>query len=192
MKVYEKIYDYYVKQMNEGALNKGDRMPSLRETEQLLSVSRTSVETAYLQLSADGYIYSVEKVGYFVTGLSATMKDRVQEKEIENIKKDTAKIRYDLATIGEDKQASCLPLWTRYMKSALRQEERLLSYSDNQGEEDLRAEIAKYVRKKRNIICSADDVVIGAGFQSLLTILIALLQENFLMVPRHLRWLAIR
>ena len=170
MKVYEKIYNYYVKQMNEGALNKGDRIPSLRETEQLLSVSRTSVETAYLQLSADGYIYSVEKVGYFVTGLSATMKDRVQEKEIETIKKDTAKIRYDLATIGEDKQASCLPLWTRYMKSALRQEERLLSYSDNQGEEDLRAEIAKYVRKKRNIICSADDVVIGAGFQSLLTI----------------------
>ena len=174
MKVYEKIYNYYVKQMNEGALSKGDRMPSLRETEQLLSVSRTSVETAYLQLSADGYIYSVEKVGYFVTGLSATMKNRAKEKEIENIKKDISKIRYDLATIGEDKQASCLPLWTRYMKSALRQEERLLSYSDNQGEEDLRVEIAKYVRKKRNIICSADDIVIGAGFQSLLTILIAL------------------
>ena len=82
MKVYEKIYNYYVKQMNEGALSKGDRMPSLRETEQLLSVSRTSVETAYLQLSADGYIYSVEKVGYFVTGLSATMKNRAKEKEI--------------------------------------------------------------------------------------------------------------
>ena len=61
------------------------------------------------------------------------------------------------------------------MKSALRQEDRLLSYADNQGEYDLRQEIAAYVRKNRNIICSADDVVIGAGFQNLLQILIPLI-----------------
>jgi GntR family transcriptional regulator/MocR family aminotransferase len=61
------------------------------------------------------------------------------------------------------------------MKSALRQEDRLLSYALNQGEYDLRQEIATYVRKNRNIICSADDVVIGAGFQNLLQILIPLI-----------------
>lgn len=174
MKVYEKVYTYYTKQMEEGKLKKGDRMPSLRETEHLLGVSRTSVETAYLQLSADGYIYSIEKVGYFVTGLSGKMKEISKEKAAAAKAKHAEPIKFDLATIGEDKQVSCLALWTRYMKSALRQEERLLSYSDNQGEEELRVEIAKYVRKKRNIICNPEDIVIGAGFQSLLTILIAL------------------
>ena len=61
MKVYEKVYNYYIDQMKEGTLKTGDKMPSLRETERLMDVSRTQVETGYLQLTADGYIYSVEK-----------------------------------------------------------------------------------------------------------------------------------
>ena len=69
MRVYEQVYEYYVKKMEEGTLASGSRMPSLRETEKMLHVSRTSVETAYLQLMADGYIYSVEKVGYFVSDM---------------------------------------------------------------------------------------------------------------------------
>lgn len=175
MKVYEQVYEFYVKQIEDKALKSGDRMPSIRESERTLNVSRTSIETAYLQLAADGYIYSVEKVGYFVSD----MVERALEKEkIEVGLKEKSDIKgyiYDLATIGEDKEVSCLQLWRRYMKSALRQEERLLNYPNNQGEEDLREEIASYVRKNRNIICSPEDIVIGAGFQNLLSLLIPLI-----------------
>ena len=69
MKVYEQVYSFYVKQIEDGSLKTGDRMPSIRESERTLNVSRTSIETAYLQLAADGYIYSVEKVGYFVSDM---------------------------------------------------------------------------------------------------------------------------
>ncbi len=175
MKVYEKVYEYFVELMNSGELKAGERMPSLRETEKMLSVSRTSVESAYLQLAADGYIYSVEKVGYFVTDLSGRTMSPVNEKKAVDASPSSREILYDLATIGEDKEVSCLNLWRRYMKSALRQEDRLLSYGDYQGEQDLRVEIANYVRKKRNIICSEEDIVVGAGFQNLLQILIALI-----------------
>lgn len=175
MKVYEQVYEFYVKQIEDKALKSGDKMPSIRESERTLNVSRTSIETAYLQLAADGYIYSVEKVGYFVSD----MVERALEKEkIEVGLKEKSDIKgyiYDLATIGEDKEVSCLQLWRRYMKSALRQEERLLNYPNNQGEEDLREEIASYVRKNRNIICSPEDIVIGAGFQNLLSLLIPLI-----------------
>ena len=182
MKVYEKVYNYYIEQMKNGALKKGDKMPSLRETEKVMDVSRTSVESGYMQLAADGYIYSVEKVGFFVSDmaeqLSAMDNVRLSQSKELNEKKSKAKpvAKYDLATIGEDKRSSCLDLWRRYMKSALRQEERLLTYAKNQGEEDLREEIAGYVRKTRNIICSPEDIVIGAGFQSLLIILMGLLE----------------
>lgn len=172
MKVYEKIYRYYLEQMENGNLAAGDRLPSLRECEKMLGASRTSVENAYLQLSADGYIYSVEKVGYFVSEMASQKNNK---EELQYHKEDNRQVLYDLASIGEDRQVSCLTLWRRYMKSALRQEERLLEYADNQGEEDLRIEIAKYVRKNRNIICSPDEVVVGAGFQNLLQILIALI-----------------
>ena len=174
MKVYEQVYSFYVKQIEDGSLKTGDRMPSIRESERTLNVSRTSIETAYLQLAADGYIYSVEKVGYFVSDMVLRIENE-NNQVISGNKKESKEYTYDLAVIGEDKTVSCLQLWRRYMKSALRQEERLLNYPNNQGEEDLRQEIAAYVRKTRNIICSADDIVIGAGFQSLLSLLISLI-----------------
>ncbi|MCR5415909.1 MAG: PLP-dependent aminotransferase family protein [Pseudobutyrivibrio sp.] len=182
MKVYEKIYSYYIKQMADGSLKPGDKMPSLRESERMLSASRTSIETAYLQLAADGYIYSVEKVGYFVSETVNRYEGVLEETEVETNNKENnlgaarqMEYEYDLATLGEDREVSCLQLWRRYMKSALRQEDRLLSYSANQGEYDLRVEIAAHVRKSRNIICGPEDIVVGAGFQNLLQILIALI-----------------
>ncbi len=174
MKVYEKVCEYYIKQMKEGALKPGDKMPSIRTSERILGVSRTSIETGFLQLAADGYIYSVEKVGYFVSDMLENNSED-EEQAPQNMDSGSRVYEYDLATIGEDKTVSCLNLWRRYMKSALRQEDRLLSYANNQGEYDLRQEIAAYVRKNRNIICSAEDVVIGAGFQNLLQILIPLI-----------------
>ena len=174
MKVYEKVCEYYINQMKEGALKPGDKMPSIRTSEKILGVSRTSIETGFLQLAADGYIYSVEKVGYFVSDMLENNSES-EEQLSQSTSSGIKTYEYDLATIGEDKTVSCLNLWRRYMKSALRQEDRLLSYADNQGEYDLRQEIAAYVRKNRNIICSADDVVIGAGFQNLLQILIPLI-----------------
>ncbi len=175
MKVYEKIYEYYVNQIASNTLKPGEKMPSLRETERTLNVSRTSVETAFLQLAADGYIYSIEKVGYFVSETADLFikENSSNQSMLQDAKRKS--FEYDLETIGEDKEVSCLQLWRRYMKSALRQEDRLLSYGINQGEEDLRTEIAAHVRRTRNIICSPDDVVIGAGFQNLLRILIPLI-----------------
>ena len=181
MKVYEKVYGYFVEQIAKGALRPGDRMPSIRSAEKFLGVSRTTVETAYLQLAADGYIYSVEKVGYFISNMTernTILGQNYKEKrsvESKNRKEPEHVFKYDLATIGEDRSVSCLDLWRRYMKSALRQEERLLSYAQNQGEDDLRLEISHFVRKHRNIICSPEDIVIGAGFQNLLQILIPLI-----------------
>ncbi len=181
MKVYEKVYGYFVEQIAKGALKPGDRMPSIRSTEKFLGVSRTTVETAYLQMAADGYIYSVEKVGYFISNMTernTILDQNYKEKrpvESKNRKEPEHVFKYDLATIGEDRSVSCLDLWRRYMKSALRQEERLLSYAQNQGEDDLRLEISHFVRKHRNIICSPEDIVIGAGFQNLLQILIPLI-----------------
>jgi GntR family transcriptional regulator/MocR family aminotransferase len=173
-KVYEKVYAYYKDEIERKRLKPGERIPSLRKTQKILGVSKTSAETGYLQLSADGFIYPVEKVGYFVSDTAGNFlnKDTKLKKE-ESLQKQNYK--YDFQTIGEDKTVSCLKLWTRYMKSALRQEDRLLSYADSQGEEDLRIEIANHIRKTRNIICSKEDIVIGAGYQNLLQILIALI-----------------
>lgn len=65
------------------------------------------------------------------------------------------------------------------MKSALRQDERMLTYGEPQGETDFREALAAYIRERRNILCSPDDIVVGASFQSLLQILCPLIREVY-------------
>lgn len=57
------------------------------------------------------------------------------------------------------------------MKSAMRQDERLLSYGEPQGEQEFREVLSEYIQKTRSVICSPGQIVIGAGIQSLLHIL---------------------
>ena len=64
------------------------------------------------------------------------------------------------------------------MKAALRQNEKLLSYSEPQGEAELRQAISEYILEKRNVAASADRIVIGAGVQSLLHVLCALIDKK--------------
>ena len=64
------------------------------------------------------------------------------------------------------------------MKSALRQDERLLSYGEPQGELEFREVLCQYLQKERNVICSPEQIVIGAGVQSLLHILCPLLNKK--------------
>ena len=86
--------------------------------------------------------------------------------------------RVDFASSGVDRESFRFDLWRRYIKSALRQDERLLSYGEPQGEADLRDTLADYVRERRNVLCSGEDIVIGAGIQSLLHILCTLLDQR--------------
>ena len=51
------------------------------------------------------------------------------------------------------------------MKNALRQDDRLLSYSEAQGEYELREVLSDYIREKRNVVTSPNRIVIGAGCQ---------------------------
>ncbi|MBP5600587.1 MAG: winged helix-turn-helix transcriptional regulator, partial [Lachnospiraceae bacterium] len=82
-KVYEKVYAYYKDEIERKRLKPGERIPSLRKTQKILGVSKTSAETGYLQLSADGFIYPVEKVGYFVSDTAGNFlnKDTKLKKE---------------------------------------------------------------------------------------------------------------
>ncbi len=171
MKKYDALYLSIKNMIESGELKKGDRLLSVRKAAEEYGVSVTTVSNAYFALCADGYIISKEKSGYTV---SANATDRAVKPKRES--KD--KIHYDLSGNRADAQSFDVRLWQRYVKNALRQKERLLSYSEPQGEYDLRCAISDYIRKRRNVIASPDRIVIGAGVQSLLYILSSLLKVN--------------
>lgn len=170
---YLEVCHYYKSLILEQKLLPGSKMPSLRKCAQELKLSRTTIESAYLQLAAEGYIISRAKSGYYVTDIAAHPKLLSPPAST-----PIQKLRYNFASSGVDRESFRFDLWQRYLKSALRQDERLLSYGEPQGESDFRETLAAYIRERRNILCTADDIVVGAGVQSLLHILCPLLKEK--------------
>lgn len=170
--LYLEVYDQLKKMILSQKLAPGSRMPSIRSCMAEMNVSRTTIENAYQQLASEGYIISRPQSGFYVTEIALVRQDK---ENASGTIEAPARVRYDFASSGVDPSSFRFDLWQRYIKSALRQDTRMLSYGEPQGEADFRSALCDYVRKTRNIICSPDDIVVGAGVQSLLSLLIPLL-----------------
>ena len=64
--LYESLYRCIREDILTGKLSPGEKLPSKRALAAHLEVSKVTVEGAYSQLLAEGYLRSEEKVGYFV------------------------------------------------------------------------------------------------------------------------------
>ena len=65
--LYEQIYDHIKKEIREGKLRYGERLPSARLLAQQLQISRSTVDLAYGQLVSEGYLEAKPCQGYFVS-----------------------------------------------------------------------------------------------------------------------------
>ena len=173
---YMRVYNYYKQLILSGQLEPGNKLPSIRRCAAELQMSRTTVETAYMVLAAEGYILSRPQSGFYVTDIAETRKKAAFLES--RTKKEEPPICYNFVSASVDKKSFQFDLWRRYIKSALRQDDRLLSYGEPQGEQDLREVICRYLQNNRNVICTPEHIVIGAGVQSLLHILCPLIREH--------------
>lgn len=174
---YIRVYTYYKELILSEKLLAGNKLPSIRKAAQQFQMSRTTMESAYLLLAAEGYIISRPQSGYYVTDIARKQKKQIV---VSSTKKEQEEqiIRYDFVTSSVDRESFKFEVWRRYMKSALRQDERLLSYGEPQGEQDFREVLCEYLQRERSVVCDPDQIVIGAGVQSLLNILCPLLSEK--------------
>ena len=171
---YMRVYNYYKQLILSQQLAPGSRLPSIRRCAAELQMSRTTVETAYMVLAAEGYIISRPQSGFYVTDIGRTRKTAEFQKSA--AQKEKKPVLYNFASASVDRETFRFELWRRYIKSALRQDERLLSYGEPQGEYDLREVLCRYLQNNRNVVCTPEHIVIGAGVQSLLHILCPLIE----------------
>ena len=108
------VYHHYRELIMDRRLPARSRMPSLRKCAEELNLSRTTIESAYLQLAADGYIIARAQSGYYVTDIASL--EPVQPKP-----RNAAlpEVRYDFASAGVDRESFRFDLWQRYIKSCL-------------------------------------------------------------------------
>ena len=64
--VYRRLYEALYTAIVNGVIKNGERLPSIREAAEQLSVSRTTVESAYLKLCIEGLAEGLPQRGYFI------------------------------------------------------------------------------------------------------------------------------
>lgn len=156
----------------------GDKLPSIRKVSTLYNLSKTTVESAYSQLYAEGYIESRPKSGYYVYELYL---DNFKKDEVSSIKTDMPQKSYihDFFPAKLHKEDFPLKLWKRIANKVLTQSVDFGAYPDGQGEYLLREEIAKYLQNSRGVHCNAKHIIITHGFSDSMELLAKLIQKRY-------------
>ncbi len=67
--IYTQIIDNFRNQIRIGILAEGDKLPSVRELASQLAINPNTIQRAYRELEAEGWIASVSGKGSFVCGM---------------------------------------------------------------------------------------------------------------------------
>lgn len=172
MSKYNDLYNSIKNEITSGQIEYGGKLPSVRKASAIYSLSRTTVQNAYFALAADGYIISEPQSGYYVSYKTPKANKATSGSESRML------AEYDFNGTAADGESFDFDVWRRHIKAALRQDQKLLTYSEPKGEKELRAAISEYIREKRNVTASPDRIIIGAGVQSLLFVLTSLLKKG--------------
>ena len=171
--LYEQIYKYIKKEIQNGGLPFHKRLPSTRNLAKYLQVSRTTVDMAYGQLVSEGYIEAQPYKGYFVCELEGLYHLETQSEGRLSKKEDASvKPKYDFSPNGVDLNSFPHNAWRKLSKNILLEENKyLFRLGDAQGEYELRSTIAQYLRQARGVSAMPEQIVVGAGNDFLLLLL---------------------
>lgn len=180
LKAKNKYYDLYANIREDilcGNLKKGDKLPSKRSLAQNLSVSVVTVQTAYEQLLAEGYVYSKERSGYFVAEVNVDFYgDTPKLPAIVNQKKSFA---VDLVSGATPSSLFPFSVWARLMRGVLSDEgEHLLERVPCDGDYQLKCAIADYLYRCRGVRVEPEYVVVGAGAEYLYGVIVQLIGRD--------------
>ena len=143
----------------------GERLPSIRTLAAENRLSRTTVEAAYSQLYAEGYIESRPRSGYFVAeDLLAVNRDVDKEPEAKERPIGNGRVRYDFFPARLSPEIFPVKTWRRLSARVLREDLDFGAYPDGQGEVGFREQIASYLNRIRGTSCHADRIVVCSGF----------------------------
>lgn len=180
--LYEQLYRAVRADIMSGALAGGERLPSKRQLAANLRVSQITVETAYGQLLAEGYIASEPRRGYFVQAQLAVpspIKAAQAAPSAQPAPPPDTGCLYDFRTNIVDNGCFPFSTWARLSRSVLSEySDRLLRATDPCGAAELREQIARYLRDFRGINISPDNILVGAGSEYLMQLVIQLLGRD--------------
>ncbi|MCI8336824.1 MAG: PLP-dependent aminotransferase family protein [Peptococcaceae bacterium] len=187
--LYDQLYQFLKTEISTGRLAPGEKLPSKRKLAAHLKISQNTIETAYGQLQAEGYITALPKKGFFVEEISDLLPlqptktkhtpQNPKSSEAADLVKTNQSYLYDFRTNVVNTDDFPFDTWSRVLRTVLAEDRnQLLKPLPFQGYFLLREEIARYLYAYRGIETSAEQIIIGAGSEYLLSLLIQLFGRN--------------
>lgn len=153
-----------------------EKLPSKRALSKHLGVSTITVENAYNQLMAEGYIYSRPKSGFYVSHVTKAVEPDPALPKASEVEREES---YFADFVGSGISGFPFALWTRLMRQTMSDEgENLMVRSPSIGVPALREAIAGYLQAFRGIRVSPEQIVVGAGTEYLYGLIIQLLGRD--------------
>lgn len=178
--LYEYVYECIKNDILQGNISPGEKLPSKRAFARNNGISTITIQNAYDQLISEGYIYAIEKKGYYVSELKA----------LPTIKKES-KVKYDIR-IPEVKEFSCdlsenemnpdnfpFSIWAKLTRQIIStQKDELMKKSPSAGLDKLRVAIAEHLKSFRGMVVDPNQIVVGAGTEYLYGVLVQLMGKD--------------
>ena len=183
--LYTRLYQHIKRDISNGTLTPGQKLPSRRALAENMGVSTVTVDNAYGQLLEEGYIYALPKKGYFVSQISGSIlfpevKGKKKSSSKLNFKKKTRNnITFDFSSNKPDADSFPFSVWAKLTREAVSgHSDELLKVSDYSGIYELRSAIAAHLSSFRGMSVDPDQIIVGAGTEYLYGLLIKLLGKD--------------
>ncbi|CAN5610658.1 PLP-dependent aminotransferase family protein [soil metagenome] len=196
--LYDQVAELLRREILAGSLPLGSRLPSTRQLMAKLGVSRTTVITAYAQLTADGYVTCKVGSGTYVTldaidriekaaaalthvGTRPVVKsaglskrgERYADMDLEQLVLEN--VPFNTGVVRIDGRASAQ--WHQIARHQLAVEPMHQGYDSPQGGIAIREEICRYLSVSRKVRCTPDQIIMVAGAQQAIDLTIKTLLD---------------
>lgn len=168
--IYQQIYSFIKNEIKSGNLPFSSRLPSQRALSRHMQISRCTVDMAYAQLAAEGYIESIPCKGYFVAKFDGLYIEEQRKQKTYSISSaEEKKFLYDFSPRGIDVNNFPYNTWRKITKNILSQNNiHLFETGDPKGDFEFRQAICNYLHQARGVNCSPEQIIVGAGNEYLL------------------------
>lgn len=176
----KQLYESIKKDILTGKLVSGEKLPSKRGLSDHLKISVITVENAYEQLMAEGYIFSRERSGYYVSQVDAMWVSEDEAKYCfdQSPAEKTEDLVMDFKTNRICDSGFPCTVMSKIMRQVLAEKRGLLEPLQFCGVKELREAIAGYLYRFREISVSPDQIIVGAGTEYLYHLIIQLLGRD--------------
>lgn len=172
--LYMQIYEYFKNEIIKGTYKANKKLPSKRNLAKEYNISLNTVDNAYSKLLEEGFIYSKERQGFFVSDVGELY---VLDSKPIHITKEEEDIEYDFSYSGVSEEFPYKIF--KKISSNIFDNKDILEKVDYQGYLPLRTQISEYLDKSRGFKADPSQIVISSGSEYLFQIIFKLISGKF-------------